>query len=428
MLRKVLLVFLLTAAMVLVYQSNQYLYKDIPRASWRHYLFADPAGYFGYLPVIFIYDLDPDALPADLKEYNGLKINVEKIPGKIHIQYTCGIAMLQSPLFFAVWAFASDNTYPEGFAGAYDKVPVATAAFWFVMGLYWLFLFLRKNHGARSSLLAIIAIVFGTNVFYYAVYEPGYSHIYNFGLIAGFLLLTQRLIAAPGRWGIFCLWCLTLSFIVLIRPVNIIVLVAVFMDMNNFRQTKDRLLIFVKGWRIPVGIAIAFLVALPQLIYWHYLTGNFIYYSYDNERFTHLLDPDLLKTLFAPGNGLFPYSPILLPVVLGLLVMVFKRERNSRMVLFIFLAAIYLTAAWYNPRFGCGLGMRNMVDLTPFMALPAARLFEIAMLKNGGRILAALFLLSSIYLAQTLTGSFNNCFFGKGDWDWAEYGRLITKP
>ena len=63
------------------------------------------------------------------------------------------------------------------------------------------------------------------------------------------------------------------------------------------------------------------LMLLPQLLYWNYLNGSWVTYSYGNEGF-NWLNPKLLNTWFSPNNGLFLYTPFYFLILLTLGIMI----------------------------------------------------------------------------------------------------------
>jgi hypothetical protein len=102
--------------------------------------------------------------------------------------------------------------------------------FYWTLGLLFLALGLRARNGSTIgvAVLVLVCIAFGTNVFYYAFRAPGYSHIYSFFLVA---LSYYALVADHGRpmrpamrWT----FLFANAFILLVRPIDLIAVVALY--------------------------------------------------------------------------------------------------------------------------------------------------------------------------------------------------------
>ncbi len=67
--------------------------------NWETALWADQVVYYIYLPALFIYDFDAEALPQDIAKRTGGGFYIHPTTGKIQTRYTCGVAILQTPFF-----------------------------------------------------------------------------------------------------------------------------------------------------------------------------------------------------------------------------------------------------------------------------------------------------------------------------------------
>ena len=70
-------------------------------------------------------------------------------------------------------------------------------------------------------------------------------------------------------------------------------------------------------FQLFIIIFFAFLVWIPQLLYWKTVTGNYLFYSYADEGF-FFLNPQILKGLFSYRNGWLIYSPVMFFALLGI--------------------------------------------------------------------------------------------------------------
>ncbi|MEI8007813.1 MAG: hypothetical protein WCI48_16515, partial [Bacteroidota bacterium] len=60
-----------------------------------------------------------------------------------------------------------------------------------------------------------------------------------------------------------------------------------------------------------------FIAFIPQMIYWHLVTGLWYTYSYGYapsgpERFLYLSNPKIFEVLAGPVSGLYTYAPVFL--------------------------------------------------------------------------------------------------------------------
>ena len=197
------------------------------------------------------------------------------------------------------------------------------------------------------------------------------SHAYSFFLIA---VLVYKL---PSFWQDLSvkntlLVGFLLALIVLIRPTNILfALLVLLYDIYSLQEFKNRIFLIFKNiktlWLIPfVGIV----MAIPQMMYWHYISGRWIiniYQEIHNASFTLWNKPELYRIFFDPCNGFLFYNPLMLFSLVGMAWMAFKNHRNGRLIGGIFLLAMYICASWSMWWFGHSFGYRPFIDYYPVM-------------------------------------------------------------
>ncbi len=167
---------------------------------------------------------------------------------------------------------------------------------------------------------------------------------------------------------------------------------------------------------------------MPQLLYWHYTTGSFITYSYGNEGFSNLFSPPILEVLFAPKNGLLPYSLALIFMMIGLYFFIPSYRTTGTYIALTFLTILYLTASWHDPQFGCGCGQRNFVEYYALLIFPLAFFMQ----KVGDRKpKSKMIFYTIIALFAVISFKINYHFFGcyLGDlWNWEDYLKTLIYP
>jgi hypothetical protein len=69
---------------------------------------------------------------------------------------------------------------------------------------------------------------------------------------------------------------------------------------------KSKFSLLVSKYRILlIMIAATILVWLPQMIYWKYVTGQFLYFSYGDKGKFFFTNPQVINTLSATGKAGF---------------------------------------------------------------------------------------------------------------------------
>ena len=255
------------------------------------------------------------------------------------------------------------------------------------------------------------------------------SHVYSFFLFALFLLSMKRFLDKPGHLRYFILMSLAFAFIILIRPTNALILLLFFLwDIRSKNEFRERVRLFVSPRRIMFFCIIIFLVFLPQFIYWKYSRGSFFTYSYGNEGFTNWKDPRLMEVWFSTLNGLFLYTPMVLIMIAGMIMMIMKKIPNGILTLAFFLIISYIFASWYCWYFGCSFGQRSYVEYYAIFSIPLGHFIHESFRIRNLLIKSLVFilLLSFCYYNYRMIRKFEKCFFGSS-WDWAQFGRQLNK-
>ncbi len=403
---------------------------------WRTVLQADAKGYHAYLPTLIL-EGDPNLGSFDAIEreryYNpDLFYDYRFQVDGIYInKYFIGTAVMQLPLFLCAHAYASiAGAEADGWSKPY-VVAVNLSAIAFVMlGLWCLVRTLRSyDVGDRAIAGTLVAFTFGTNLFYYAVVAPGMSHAYSFGLCGAFLLLGRRFALLPSRKQLIGLGAL-LGAIVLVRPVNGIILLALPILFDNAEQLRA-------CWRLvcrsPLHITGGSLAALSilglQLFYYKAATGNWMIYSYGEEGF-NWGDPHMLDMLWSYRKGLFVYTPITLLACIGLWHF-WQRSRPASIAwLLFFVLLTYMLSAWWNWWYGGSFGSRVYVEFLALFAIPFALAAQRLPGPWKGAFIAAAVLLVVVCQIQTYQARYYRIHWSDMDREryWNEFLRIDKLP
>jgi hypothetical protein len=420
---KPLLVWILAILLLALLVNNRH--HKTGTFNWMTPLWADQAGYYVYLPSLFIYNFDPKTFPKDIEKNTGLGFSLDLENDKVVTRYTCGIAILQAPFFIFIHILAAIFDQPQdGFSGIYHQVPNLAAVFYCILGIFFLWKFLLFYYKQSVVIFTIIALFFGTNLYYYAVDSTGMSHIYSFTLFAIVAWLSKKRLSDEHRNSSFysITWSLIFALIVLIRPTNILIFPFLFcLDCKSIDEFWLRVKRFFTSRDITIMIVSFLFVFLPQLLYWKYATGRYIADSYEGYGFTNWMSPKILELWFSPNNGLFLYSPFYIAAIWGMILMIKHKKFNGWLILSTFAIITYVFASWFVFSFGCGYGSRNYVEYTALLALPLGYLFTQIFNYSKIKRIAIITVLTFLVLFNLkLVYSYNRCF--QGDvWDFQEY-------
>lgn len=379
-------------------------------------MWADASGYYVYLPATFIYQWDSKQMPAGIDTLTGRGFSIDSAQ-HIFTKYTSGIAYLQMPFFLMAHAYATIYGASDGFSQVYVNSLLFSGVFYLLMGLFCLYYFLKQYFDRQSALLSCFAILACTNLYYYGIEHPGLSHVYSFFLISFSLWLIQK----NGPYTLLILLPL-MAWLVLIRPTNIVVdlaLLAIHFKLNHVQWRP-----LVRHPQVYAGLALSIALLLPQLFYWHSLSGHWLMYSYQNEGFIYWNRPYILEVLFAACNGFFPYAPVFILALWG-----FRYWPINRLVsitaLLSFGLITYLNASWWCWPFGCAYGGRAFIEYYPFLVLGLAA-FSQKHLSTGGlsRILLIGLIVILAFLNLKLLYNYDDCFYGD-TWEYEEILRLL---
>jgi hypothetical protein len=404
---------------------------------------ADKAGYYIYLPAVFGLGFQAENYADGLDAEHGQGFIIDRAQNKVLTKFTCGLAILQLPFYACGVLLARLFSLPVGpFSTYYLMFINIGAAFYIILGLYFLRKWLNFYFSEKTSLITVLIIFFGTNLYYYTIDETLMGHLYSFALFS-IALFSFKSYSLQHKFKHFILFALAISFAILIRPTNILfVIIIIFLDVNIITDLREKLKSFILTrkpqhgtWNTEHGtrnmltvFIILFLVLLPQLVYWKFAFGRYFYWSYQGEGFYHWADPKFLQVWFSPQGGLFPYSPLLLVSLSFAIWMAYHNKSNGILVLATFLLVSYLCASWSNPLFGeCNFGMRPFVEYLPVLMLPFAYIVEdMKEFSKATRTIMISLIIFFIVYNLGLFVVFNTCFPGEV-WDWNKFLSMLGK-
>jgi len=343
---------------------------------------ADAKGYYAYLPAVFIYhDLNFGFFNRIEREkyanqnlyYEYLRLHNDKTINK----YYAGTAICLLPFFLAGHMITLVTEMPaDGYSYYYTMMVHLGALFYFMLALFGLRRFLR-TFGIEEKTIAVTlaAIVFGTNLFYYVVTEFAMSHVYSFAAITWFCFIVRKYFSDhENKYLVYS--ALLLGIITLIRPVNLLIVLAIpFLAENPEQLLSGLKSLFLRRWLSLLSFLSFLLVVSIQLLIYKISTGSFIVYSYKQEGF-NFLNPQITNFLFSYRKGMFVYTPLLFLSLAGF-IYIFRQNRFRFYTLlgFLFLL-IYVFSSWHMWFYGGSFSQRVMIDFYAFFAFLLATVIQ----------------------------------------------------
>jgi hypothetical protein len=364
----------------------------------------DVHSYYAYLPAKFIYDdLKIEKSDYRLDENYYLFWPTYTQDGKAVIKTTMGLSFLYAPFFFAAHGYALITDYPEnGISEPYKLLLLFSSIFYLIIGLDFLRKTLRILSFNESHIAIVLLLIgLGTNLLCYSSQSGTMSHTYSFCLISLFIFYSIKWHHQANNKNTIILGLL-LGLISIIRPTNIIiVLFLALYGVTNWAEFKARLNFFRRECFLLNVIAFfAFLVWVPQLIYWKETTGAYFFNPFVDERF-YFDRPRILEGLFSFRKGWLLYTPMMAFAVLGICLPYNEIKKIRAGVILFLLLNIYIIFSWWCWWYGGSFGQRSMIDSYALLALPLAFMVrfisEKPFLKIPFYILAAFFIWLNIF-------------------------------
>lgn len=336
----------------------------------------DVVSYYAYLPAAVIFhDLRFEFTKTLPEDFEGT-IWLQTAPnGKPILRMTMGMSMLWLPFFVAAHGAAHIlDVSTLGYSWPYSLSIFLAALTYLFVGLIFLRKLLLRWFTELTTAITLILVVAATNLSFYIISEPGMTHVYNFALFNVFIWLSLKWIEKPSLILSLGLGILA-GLIVLIRPVNVLILL--FPALAGISSWNDFQLRIAVNWKFILAAGgAAFLVVLPQLLYWKMQTGQFVFNSYMDAGKFYFLRPQIINGLFSFRKGWLIYTPVMVFGFAGLyLLRKSSKELFVPVILFLVLN-IYIVFSWWCWWYGGSFGSRPMIDMYGIMALPMAAFFD----------------------------------------------------
>jgi len=403
----------------------------------KNVLNHDVAEYYAYLPAAFYqHELTLEFLDDPLYQSQGGRMfPTKRAPnGNRVIKMSMGMAISYAPFFGLAHCYVKLTHQPlDPYSSPYQFAIQFSTLFYYLLGLYFLSKIMHKYFRESIVILTLFCITFGTNVLYYLTISPGLTHIVGFAFVSIFMWYTikwyeDRKLIYAVLVGLSC------GYLVLVRPINLLVVIFfVFYQLSSRQDVKLRSQLYQSHFlHLTVMLLSGILAFLPQMLYWKYVTGDFIFYSYVDERF-YFNNPHVFKALFGFRKGWLVYTPIMSLALIGQ-VLLFKYKREfSLAISLLFLTYIYVAFSWWCWWYGGSFSQRVLIDIYPILTLPFATsiYFILESSKIFKRLSATIIIfLLMLNLLQTIQAKYNILHYDSMTREnyWQIFFTITTKP
>ena len=376
----------------------------------------DVSGYYMYLPATFIYkDLKKCTFKDDILEKYNPTPNFQQAfihppSGNYVMKYSIGQAIIMSPYFAVAHLWASNNArYPaDGFSLPYQFLISLGSLIIAIIGLIYLRKSLISYYDDKVVAITLLSLVIGTNYLNYSALDGAMTHNSLFTIYAILIHLSIQFHKKPSSLSAVGIG-LCVGLAALTRPTEIIsCLIPIFWGTNLLKLSAiwERIEFILAKWRLlAIAVIVTISVGFIQLIYWKYVSGEWIVYSYEDQGFSWLR-PHFVDGVFSYKSGWFMYTPFMVFTILGFIPLYQKQKKVFFTAIIFFSLFFYITFAWDIWWYGGSIGQRAMVQSYPILAFPLAA-FVAMLLKSNNRILqivvcglAALFIYTNLWFTH----------------------------
>jgi hypothetical protein len=356
----------------------------------RPWLHGDGFGYYAFARTLLIqhdlnfeqdlrrgYETNPEVMTESFRE----KYLVPST-GRFANHFTIGPAFLWAPFLIPAHAIAVSTDHlhgthlsRDGFSKPYILAMAFGTAVYAFLGIWLCFQLAEKYLPERWALLATLGIWFASPLAFYIYVDPSFSHAHSAFAAALFIWYWDRT-RGSRTWGQWVVLALVAALLINIYYPNILILLLpLFESLSEYwrafrnRESAEWFRLLAQNTAFAL---IVFLLFVPALITKKILFGGYLSFGYKERWFWN--SPAFFKTWFSADHGLFTWTPILLPAVIGILCLQRKDRVLGLYFSILFLAYTYFIGCYqtwhglhsYGARFFVSLSVLFVVGLAAF--------------------------------------------------------------
>ncbi len=370
-------------------------YPPVGILSW------DVFGYYLYLPAAFIYhDLkltDIGWVQHIIGQYNTTSTfyQATTLPdGGWVMKYSMGMAVLNAPAFFLAHLFSMIADFKtDGFSLPYQYAWAISGLVYSAIGIWMMRKILLNFFDEKITCYLLVIIVLATNYFQLTAFDGYLSHNYTFTLYTFIVWFTLQWHKNQSWHTAFGLG-ISMGLVVLVRPSELVcIFIPLVWGISNSESLRHKIQLIKTNYRHVLLLVVSAITAgLPQLLYWKYSSGHWLYYSYNNAgegfEFSH---PYLAEVLFSFRKGWFVYTPVMVFALAGFV----SLYRNNRALFYSFLlyfvVNLYVVSSWTCWWYAGGsYSQRALLSSYVVLAIPLGYLLK--QIQSGNKLLRAILL------------------------------------
>jgi hypothetical protein len=343
----------------------------------------DVAGYYYYLPAVFIYhDLENVGFKAKIQaKYQSIQgEGYQSFPvdnGHQIMKYSMGQAVMYLPAFTVAHLLATPLGFEaDGFSLPYQFALSFQGLLVAFLGLWVLRKTLLHFFSDAATAMTLLAIVLATNYFSYASINASMTHSYVFTIYICLIASCLRFYDSPSTWRAAGIGALV-GLAALTRPTEIVVvLIPLGIGVVTWADAKNRFT-FVKNHfsKYVLAAIICVMIGSLQLMYWKIIGGHWFIYSYGTEVF-NWTKPHTYYWALTYNNGWLVYTPIMLFALIGFYQLWHRAKSLFWAFLMYSIVFIYIASAWQTWWYGGSLGQRSVIQLYAILAFPMTAFWE----------------------------------------------------
>jgi hypothetical protein len=360
----------------------------------------DVAGYYWYLPSIFIYkDIKLQRFsPTIMQKYAPIpevQHYSKHRSGYYILRYSLGQALQYLPFFLIAHLLASPLGFPaDGFSAPYQFMIQLGSIFMSLLGLWYLRKALLSYFSDSVVAIVLVIIVFATNYFNYAAIDNGMTHNWLFAWYAMLIYFTIKFYENYSLKNALKIGAI-IGVCALTRPTDIVsAIIPLLWGLHsiNLDTIKERLKLYWtnKNQLILAGI-VAGMIGMVQLCYYRYAGGEWLIYTYAGFGFSWK-HPHFMDYMFSFRTGWLLYTPVFFLAIFGIYFLI-KKKLSWLAILGFIIINTYIVTAWDIWWYGG----RAMIQSYPVIAFLLAAFVEFGLKNRLGKYILFAFIGMCVY-------------------------------
>ncbi len=350
---------------------------------------GDGVGYYAYIRAPLIdHDLnfEKDWLAANSSfalartDANGhLRAEQYTSTGHVDNHFSVGPAILWAPFLIVAHGFVlvvdrlGAKIPADGFSRPYRLTMAFATALYGFLALLLGFDVARRYVDQQWALLATLGIWFASSLPVYMYFNPSWSHALSAFSVALFLWYWDRTRdhRAWASWAVLGLMAGLMMNVY--YPTAVLLLLPLFESLTKYWRAHEEGAAAQIGRLLGQNVlfaAVALAALLPTLITKKIIYGSYFNFGYGERWFWN--SPAFFRVCFSAEHGLFSWTPILIPAVVGLFFVCRYNRLLGLGLLAVFVSYLYLIGSYQDWAGISSFGNRFFVSLTPIFVVGLA--------------------------------------------------------